>query len=71
MNLLGFPHLNFVVCVTKSIFFKKTWLHIGVKFFRSETEFPILSIPCSAAADMSWFIIKRQAKKAFADITRT
>ena len=54
-------------------FFQKTWLHIGVKFFRSETEFPILFsathrptptfLFCSAAADMSWSIIKRQAKK--------
>ena len=44
-----------------------------MKFFRSETEFPILFsathrptptfLFCSAAADMSWFIIKRQAKK--------
>ena len=51
-------------------FFSKTWLYIGVKFFRSETKFPVLFSPplpsfffCSAAADMSWFIIKRQAKK--------
>ena len=51
-------------------FKKKTWLHIGVKFFRSETEFPILFsathrptptfLFCSAAANMSWSIIKRQ-----------
>ena len=44
-----------------------------MKFFRSETEFPILFsathrptptfLFCSAAADMSWSIIKRQAKK--------
>ena len=72
MNLLGFLHLILLYAWPTPIF-KKTWLHIGVKFFRSETEFPILFsathrptptfLFCSAAADMSWFIIKRQAKK--------
>ena len=72
MNLLGFLHLILLYAWPTPIFFKKRD-STSVKFFRSETEFPILFsathrptptfLFCSAAADMSWFIIKRQAKK--------
>ena len=46
MNLLGFLHLILLYAWPEPIFLKKkkkkTWLHIGLKFFRFKTEFPIL-----------------------------
>ena len=72
MNLLGFLHLILLYAWPTPIFLKNVTPHRSEVFpLWDEISNFIFSPPpppptflfCSAAADMSWFIIKRQAKK--------
>ena len=73
MNLLGFLHLILLYAWPTPIFLKNVtphrsevfplWDGISNFIFSHPPPPPPAFLFCSAAADMSWFIIKRQAKK--------